>query len=198
MPDAPDNPAALPRLPGQRVTTRGFRGEDFENLYAIHSDPSVMRYWSFPAWTEREQGRGYFDRALAANDPDRMLCWAITRLDDDALIGTTTLFNINRTQGLAEIGYALGRSHWGAGLAREAVALMLDHAFDTLGLRRVEADIDPRNRGSMRLVEALGFRNEGLLRERWQVAGETSDTALHGLLAREWRAHREGSVSRAP
>jgi len=198
MPDAAESPACLPRLTGRRVCLRGFGEDDFEALFALHSDPETMRYWSFPPWTEREQGRGYFERALAANDPERMLCWAIAAAGDDALIGTTTLFNINRGQGLAEIGYALGRPHWGSGLAREAVALALDHAFDTLGLRRVEADIDPRNAGSMRLVAALGFRNEGLLRERWQVAGETSDTALHGLLAREWREHRGESLSRAP
>ena len=66
--------------------------------------------------------------------------------------------------------------------------MVLDHAFDTLGLRRIEADIDPRNTSSCKLVERMGFVREGLLRDRWCVAGEVSDSALYGLLALEWRA----------
>jgi RimJ/RimL family protein N-acetyltransferase len=64
---------------------------------------------------------------------------------------------------------------------------VLAHAFDTLRLRRIEADIDPRNSASCKLVERLGFVREGLLRERWDVAGELCDAALYGLLASDWR-----------
>lgn len=186
--DMPLPPA--PRLAGRRVALRGFRRKDFTALFGLHSDPQVMRYWSFPAWTECAQARGYFARALNGNDPDTMLCWAITLPPSDLLVGTTTLFSIDRGQGRAEIGYALGSDRWGKGLAREAVALALDHAFDALGLRRVEADVDPRNAGSMRLLESLGFRQEGLLRERWHVGDEVTDSAWFGLLAREWRERR--------
>jgi len=58
-----------------------------------------------------------------------------------------------------------------------------------LGLRRVEADIDPRNARSAKILERLGFIREGYLRERWVVGGEISDTALYGLLAREFIQH---------
>jgi RimJ/RimL family protein N-acetyltransferase len=54
-------------------------------------------------------------------------------------------------------------------------------------LRRLEADVDPRNENSMRILEKLGFQREGLLRERWNVGDEIQDTAFLGLLAREWR-----------
>ncbi|MGH8084295.1 MAG: GNAT family N-acetyltransferase [Lysobacter sp.] len=107
---------------------------------------------------------------------------------NDRLIGATTLFAINHAQGRAEVGYALRASHWGRGLAQEALRLVLVHAFDTLVLRRIEADIDPRNGASCRLVERMGFVREGLLRDRWEVGGEASDSALYGLLARDWRA----------
>ena len=72
------------------------------------------------------------------------------------------------------------------GLAAEAVSLMLDWSFRTLALHRVEADIDPRNDGSRRLLERLGFNSEGLLRERYFVGDEISDTELFGLLASDW------------
>lgn len=180
-------PSESPRLHGVRVTLRAIRPSDFDAFYSVYSDPRVTRYWSFPAWTHPSQGEAYFASAVEGSDPSRLLCWAVT-LDDDRLIGTTTLFAINRAQGRAEIGYALHPDAWGRGLAGDALGAMVGHAFDGLGLRRLEADIDPRNTASCRLVERLGFVREGLLRERWHVAGETCDSALFGLLAREWRA----------
>ena len=178
----------LPVLNGPRIHLRGFRDDDADDLFAVHADPRVMRYWSFPAWTERAQARERVAGAMAGQDPERLLCWAVAGNADDRLIGGVTVFAIDRGQGRAEIGYSLGSAHWGRGLAQEAMALALDYAFDVLGLRRVEADIDPRNLASCRLAERMGFVREGLLRERWQVAGEVSDSAAYGLLAREWRA----------
>ncbi|MDQ3617118.1 MAG: GNAT family N-acetyltransferase [Pseudomonadota bacterium] len=175
----------LPRLEGERIALRGFRENDLEDLYAVHSDPVVNRYWSFPAWTDIAQAREYFARAIAARDASRMLCWAIAERDSDRLIGASTLFAIDRTQGRAEIGYALRSGHWGRDYAQEALRLVLGHAFDGLGLRRIEADIDPRNQGSCTLVERLGFVREGLFRERWEVAGEVCDSAMYGLLAHD-------------
>jgi RimJ/RimL family protein N-acetyltransferase len=69
----------------------------------------------------------------------------------------------------------------------EALLALLNHGFTDWGLNRVEADIDPRNLGSARVLERLGFRREGLLRQRWIVGDEVSDSAWYGLLRSEWR-----------
>ena len=71
-----------------------------------------------------------------------------------------------------------------------AVALLAGFAFDVLGLRRLEADVDPRNTASLRLLERLGFVREGHLRERWILGGEIQDAVFYGLLRREWAARR--------
>jgi len=70
---------------------------------------------------------------------------------------------------------------------REALAALLDFSFGTLKLRRLEADVDPRNENSLRILDKLGFKREGLLRERWNVGDEIQDTTFLGLLAKEWR-----------
>jgi RimJ/RimL family protein N-acetyltransferase len=80
----------------------------------------------------------------------------------------------------------------------EALAAVIDCAFDhrlgapfdDLRLNRLEADVDPRNAASCRALERLGFQREGLLRERWIVAGEVSDSAMYGLLHADWMARR--------
>lgn len=180
----------LPVLEDDGLRLRGFRDGDLQDFFELHADPRVMRYWSFPAWTDPEQARERFASALAGHDAERLLCWTVADTTSDRLMGSVTLFAINRTQGRAEIGYALRASHWGRGHAGNALRMVLDHAFGMLALRRIEADADPRNERSCRLLERLGFVREGLLRERWQVAGELQDAAFYGLLARDWRARK--------
>ena len=72
----------------------------------------------------------------------------------------------------------------------EALRGFIDYAFGVLAMNRIEADIDPRNARSAKSLERLGFVKEGFLRERWIVAGEVSDTALYGLLRRDWAGTR--------
>jgi len=69
----------------------------------------------------------------------------------------------------------------------EALQELLEFGVGELDLNRIEADIDPRNSASARTLERLGFTKEGYLRERWIVGDEVSDTAIYGLLRREWK-----------
>jgi RimJ/RimL family protein N-acetyltransferase len=87
----------------------------------------------------------------------------------------------------AEIGYCLHSAHWKQGYMGEALAALIEYAFSVLQLRRLEADVDPANASSLRILERMGFRREGLLRERWNVGGVIADSVILGLLAREWR-----------
>lgn len=177
---------AVPVLESPRLQLRTITRGDLDRIYALYSDPRSMRYWSFPAWTELQQARDWFQRQQDFCTQEEVWPWAVVRREDDRLIGLFTLFAVNRLQRRAEFGYLLDSAQWGHGYAQEAARLVLAYAFDALELARVEADIDPRNIASCRLVERLGFQREGLLRERWHVAGETTDTAFYGLLAREF------------
>jgi RimJ/RimL family protein N-acetyltransferase len=118
------------------------------------------------------------------------LRWSITRPPDDRMLGHLSLFNFSEQSGRADIGYVLAREHWGHGFMHEALTAAVDYAFGSMGLRRLEADTDPRNVVSVRALERLGFAREGLMRERWQVGDELSDTLFMGLLAREWGERR--------
>lgn len=116
---------------------------------------------------------------------------AITRRYETELIGTCMLFDIAETSRRAELGYCLASAAQGQGFMNEALRSLLNYAFGDLRLNRLEADIDPRNLASAATLERLGFRHEGLLRQRWMVAGEVSDSALYGLLAEDWAQGRQ-------
>ncbi|MGA0610463.1 GNAT family N-acetyltransferase [Caldimonas sp. KR1-144] len=182
----------LPTLEAPRLRLRMLRDGDADAIFAVFGDPQVMRYASRPAMTERAAAAAYIEGIRHDFTARRLFQWGIERRGDGAVIGTVTLFSLNAQCRRAEIGYMLGRAHWGAGFASEAVGTVVDHAFarEGLDLLRLEADIDPRNAASARLLERVGFKLEGTLRERWIVNGEVSDSGLYGLLARERAALR--------
>lgn len=182
-------PMHLPTLPGLRVLLRPMTPADAPALFALHADPQVMRYWSTPPWTDPQQAVDRLQADAQAHALGLHLRLAVARREAPAqMLGACTLFDLIAEQGRAEIGYALMPAAWGQGLMHEALTLLIQHGFDDFGLRRIEADIDPRNTASARVLQSLGFQREGLLRERWQVAGEISDSALYGLLRRDWAA----------
>lgn len=183
-------PDTWPLFQTPRLAIRAFREDDQEAVFAIFSDPEVMRYWSQPPMTERAEAAEMIARALAYFLTRDSFRWAIARREDDRTVGTFSLFRLDRQNWRAEIGYALGRDHWGQGYMQEALCAVIGYAFRELNLLRLEADLDPRNAASARALERQGFRREGLLRERWIVGGVVSDSLLMGLLRREW----EGSA----
>ncbi|MDH5830422.1 GNAT family N-acetyltransferase [Luteimonas sp. M1R5S18] len=178
---------AFPTLTGARVRLREPRTDDVDGVFALFGDPTAMRYWSSAPMRSRMQAEGRLEDMQAAFARGEALDWIIADRRSDRAMGTCTLFRFDARHRRAEVGYALGTAHWGKGLASEAVSLALDWSFRTLGLHRVEADIDPRNEPSRRLLLRLGFRSEGLMRERFFVGGEATDSELFGLLAQEWR-----------
>lgn len=178
------------RLTTDRLLLRPLGEADEPALFALFSHPQVMRYWSSPAWTSPAQAHQLvaFDHAAMARGEHLRL--GLELRQGRALVGTCTLFNGHAASRRAELGYSLAPAHWGRGLMHEALGALLRHGFETLQLHRVEADVDPRNHASARVLERLGFVREGLARERWIVAGELSDSALYGLLHRDWAALR--------
>jgi [ribosomal protein S5]-alanine N-acetyltransferase len=171
-----------------RLILRPLRDEDAHALFAIWSDADTMRYFSFPAMTYLEQATDRVARKLktSANGQD-LICVLELRATGEVL-GDCALFHADEQCRRAEIGFSLQRKHWERGYMSEAASALIEHAFSTLNLRRIEADIDPRNVASARLLERLGFVREGLLRDRWMVGDEVSDSALYGLLESDRRA----------
>lgn len=186
--DLPAALAALPAFPqlrGPRIRLRGPRAEEADAVFAIFSDPEVARYWSRPPMTVRDEARAMIEEMLEAFAERAKIGWVVTDRDD-AAIGTCTLFNFDPRHRRAELGYALRSDLWGRGLAREAASAALDWAFRSLKLHRVEADIDPRNDASRRILQRLGFASEGVLRERFFVGDKATDSEIFGLLAEHW------------
>lgn len=176
----------LPELQTERLTLRHPQPKDLDGLWVIFSSKELMRYWSHEPWTDRSEAQKYLDEINQGFEKRSLFQWAVTEKGQDRLIGTVTVMNWDRTNRHVEIGYILAKDSWGNGFAIEAVRRVLSFVFDELDVHRVEAELDPRNIGSARLLERLGFSKEGLLAERWFLFDESCDSALYGLLSRDF------------
>src|SRR5882672_4384844 len=176
----------LPAINTNRLSLRWISAEDVDDVYTIYSDPEVMRYWSTPPLADRNAASKLVSEIHESFKRRELLKWGIALRKDDTLIGSVTLFHPDFTHRRAEIGYALGRAHWGQGYMQETLKAVLTYAFEVLEFHRIEADVDPRNVASIRTLERLGFQREGYLRERWQVNGEIQDALFYGLLRPDW------------
>lgn len=177
-------------LTTQRLTLRPLRHEDVQPLFAIWSDVDAMRYFSFPAMTHLDQATDRLARALKRSAEGEDFICAVESSTTGEVFGDCALFHPDEQSRRVEIGFCLNPKHWGSGYMTEAASALIEHAFGALNMRRIEADIDPRNVASARLLERLGFVREGLLRERWLVGEEVSDSLLYGLLERDRRTNR--------
>ncbi len=177
----------LPVIEASRVNLRHIETADIDSLYDIFSDSEAMRFFGIVPFAERADAVNYLADIHKNFEKNTLFQWGISLKTDNKIIGTTTLFHIDEKNCRAEIGYALNREFWGKGLVTEAVNALLNYAFTELNLHRIEADVDPRNTPSIRLLERFGFQKEGYLRERWIVQGETQDALFYGLLKNEWK-----------
>jgi len=169
-------------LTTDRLVLRRFRPDDAETLAAYRSDPDVARYQSWDAPYPVRKAR-YAIESMAAADPAQpgWFQYAVELTAERALIGDVGV-NLHDNRMQAEIGYTVAPRWQGRGHATAAVRAVLDHLFRVQGLHRVSAECDARNLASVRLLERIGFRREGLLRQHTWIKGEWTDDLLYGLL----------------
>jgi ribosomal-protein-alanine N-acetyltransferase len=183
----------LPVLSGEHVTLRELRASDAPSLFSLLTTQEVARFISPPpstvegferfiAWTLRQRTAGTY------------ACFAVTLKGFDTAIG---IFQVRETEpgfGTAEWGFAIGSPFWGTGVFEEGAQLVLEFAFDTLDVHRLEARAAVRNgRGTGALLK-LGAVPEGVLRKSFLRDGEYLDQVLYAIVEDDWRALRDTSA----
>ena len=178
---------ALPVLRGARVVLRELRASDAASLFAMLSADEVARFISPPpttvsgfeqfiAWTLRQRSAGTY------------ACFAVTVRGYDTAIGIFQLRQIDADFRTAEWGFAIGSPFWGTGVFREGADLMLDFAFETVGVYRLEARASVQNGRGNGALRKLGAVKEAILRKSFVRNGEQVDQVLYAILEDEWRA----------
>ncbi|MBX6342118.1 MAG: GNAT family N-acetyltransferase, partial [Thermomicrobiaceae bacterium] len=144
------------------------------------------RYTSWEPHRSIEESRAFLRQVLAAYATGRTGTWGIVDRASGRVVGTVTLFNVDQGDRRAEIGYALARPLWGRGYMTEAVRAVLAFGFEALGLNRIEAMCEAPNVASARVMEKVGMRYEGTLRQYLFSKGAFQDMRLYAILREEW------------
>jgi len=172
----------------ERLLIRLVEPRDLPALLAVNGDPQVTRHLPYATWAALADAMAWYERMLKLMEGGTALQFVLVRRSDGLPVGTALIFHHDEGSRRAELGYVLGAAHWGQGLMREAAKALVAAAFGPMGLRRLEAEVNPQNSASVKLLESVGFRREGLLRQRWVSAkngGTPYDVAIYGLLAED-------------
>jgi RimJ/RimL family protein N-acetyltransferase len=177
-------------LAGPRVTLRRFHPGDVAEFVAYRSSVQVARFQSWDAPFPREEGER-FVRELANEHPDTPGAWfqfAVALRPAGQLIGDCAAIPQAGDSRQCEIGFTIAPQYQGHGYATEAVSLLLAYLFTVRGKHRITACCDPRNTASAALLERLGMRREGHLRQSTWAKGEWTDDLVYALLHDEWQS----------
>lgn len=176
----------LPVLHTKRLQLRPLSYEDTEAIFEIFSDPDVTRYWGHNTLLNKEEAKEFIKKTIDGASGGSLLEWGVTEKESKSLIGVCAYAGWNKEHHRAEIGFALHKDQWGKKYISELLPVFITYGFEKLGLHRTEADVDPRNTASIRLLEKFGFQKEGRLRERYHINGEIQDALFYGLLKKEF------------
>jgi [ribosomal protein S5]-alanine N-acetyltransferase len=183
----PKKPIPHPTLSTPRLRLRQFRAEDADAMHKCFADPEAMRFWNQPVHTERIQTARAV-RNFVDCTPSYYRFWAVADAKTDGCLGLINYHDGHIRSKRVSIGYIIDPARHRQGLATEAVSAMLDFCFGELGLHRAQAFIHPDNTASRALVEKLGFRCEGLLRDNLRVGDIWRDDMLYALLTTDRRS----------
>jgi ribosomal-protein-alanine N-acetyltransferase len=180
----------LPTLRGRQVVLRELRASDAPSLFALLTTEEVSRFISpppttvegfekFVAWTLRQRAAGAYT------------CFAVTLRGFDTAIGIFQVRDLGASFDTAEWGFAIGSAFWGTGVFQEGAALVLAFAFDTVGVRRLEARAAVLNGRGNGALQKLGAVQECVLRKSFLLNGRYVDQVLYSMIDVDWRRSSE-------
>lgn len=177
--------AEVPVLTGRHVRLRELTAADAPALMAAVSADEVSRFISPQPSSVRAVER-FIGWARAERAAGRVVCFALTAHDSDEAIGMLQVRALDADFGTAEWGFVIGSAHWGRGYFVDAATLLVDFAFEAIGVRRLEARAAAANGRGNGALRKIGAVQEGVLRRAFLRDGRLQDQVLWSILADEW------------
>lgn len=172
----------FPILSTKRLILRSVTAVDADDLFLLRSDKNVMQFIDRPLAQTTNDALELIQKIASGHDKNENITWAITLKNHPSLIGTIGFWLIDIENYRAEIGYLLHPAHQGKGLMQEAMQAILQFGFNCMKLHSVEANVNPSNIASIKLLEKNNFIREGYFKENQYYNGRFLDSAVYTLL----------------
>jgi RimJ/RimL family protein N-acetyltransferase len=175
----------LPVLQGQGVTLRELRTSDAASLLALLTTEEVTRFISPPP-TTLDGFERFINWASREREAGRYLCFAVVPDGYDTAVGLFQVRQLDPMFGTAEWGFAIGSAFWGTGLFAKGADLVIEFAFEVIGVHRLEARAAVQNGRGNGALRKLGAVQEGILRKSFLKGGKYIDQSLWTILHDDW------------
>lgn len=172
---------SLPVLETERLRLHPLAPADTPALLRLRSHPEVMRYMDREPLQNLSEASAWVEAALVAMQNGTGINWRMEIKNGEPFIGTVAIWRIIPEHFRGEIGYTMFAEHWGKGYMTEALSALTGYAFQTLRLHSLEANINPNNAASERLLLRLGFEKEAHFKENFFFRGEFLDSVIYSL-----------------
>ncbi|WP_333809751.1 GNAT family N-acetyltransferase [Flavobacterium sp.] len=181
------NFSPFPILESERLQFRRLTDADAPEIFALRSNPEIMKYIPRPLATTIEDALAHIKLINEKIDENIDINWAVTEKGNDKCIGLMGFYRTQPENFRTELGYMISPEHKGKGYVTEAVKTLLDFAFNTLNFHSIEAVIDSRHIASERVLQKNGFEKEAHFKENFFYNNEFTDTVIYSLLKRNFK-----------
>ncbi len=172
----------FPQLESERLIFRKFIISDASDIQSIRTDKDVMKYMDSNPHTTLQDSKNFISKNIETYKKGNGLFWAIIEKSTNTFIGDFSYWRILRENHRAEIGYTLKPQFWGKGFMKETIIELIKFGFNNLNLHSIEANVNPENESSKKLLHRLGFRKEGYFKENYYFDGKYLDSEIFSLL----------------
>ena len=176
----------FPQLESANLILREIKLSDAEAIYRIFSDLQLLKYHDVEAFKSIEEAKYLIYNLSESFREQEVIRWGIAKKKDNIIIGTCGYSGWNKNRLRAEIGYELSRAYWRQGIMTKALSSVIRYGFEKMQLNRIEATVMLPNIASMKLLEKLGFQEEGILKERGFWKGNFHDLKMFALLKKDY------------
>lgn len=174
-------------LETERLIIRKITLDDVQDLFEITSDYDVVKtIGAVTLHTSIEQTKEIIKDMIKHYEADRVEWWAVVEKTSQKMIGMCGFFGYAPNSSRAEVGYMIARSRWNKGYATEASQVVLAFGFGVMHLNRIHATVYPENSASIKVLEKLGMKYEGLLRSYMFCNNQFQDRKMYSILKNEW------------
>ena len=172
----------FPILKTDRLILRSIEIKDASEIFFLRSDANVLTYLDKAPEKSVDETIAFIGKVKSDIDNNDGILWGITLKESNAVIGTICFWRLEKAHYRAEIGYALHPVQQGKGIMDEAMKAVLQYGFETMKLHSVEANVNPANSGSIKVLEKNGFVKEAYFKENYYYDGKFLDSAIYSLL----------------
>jgi [ribosomal protein S5]-alanine N-acetyltransferase len=172
----------FPVLTTERLVLRSINENDIQAFYDLRSNEIAMTYIDRPRVNSIEDIKAMYNKIKLAELEMASIIWAITFKNMDHLIGTIGYYNISKENHRGEIGYMLLPQYFRQGIMQEAIKAVLDMGFNQFQFHSIEANINPANEASAKLLEKNNFIKEAYFKESFYFEGKFLDSIIYSKL----------------